>query len=189
MALAGYQQKDSVVVVYTGEGKGKTSAGLGLLVRALGSGWNCLFVQFMKAWEVGEDSFFEQVGKIYEHQLTYYKGGQGFYNLGDLSEQGITEEQHRQAAQTTYSYALEASESGDFELIVCDEINVTVQVGLLTPKQLQLLIKNRDAKTSLCLTGRGFPEKLLDDVDIATNMTKLKHHFDDKFLANPGIDY
>jgi len=61
--------------------------------------------------------------------------------------------------------------------------------GLVDKKQLKNFIKNRNAKTSICLTGRNFPEDLLSEVDIATNMTKIKHHFDNKFLANSGIDF
>jgi cob(I)alamin adenosyltransferase len=64
-----------------------------------------------------------------------------------------------------------------------------VHDGLLTEQQLEDLIVKRHPHTSLCLTGRNFPPSLLKHVDIATNMTKLKHHFDDKFLANKGIDY
>jgi cob(I)alamin adenosyltransferase len=73
--------------------------------------------------------------------------------------------------------------------VICDENNNAVHDGLLTEKQLEDLIKKRSPKTSLCLTGRNFPDSLLKHADIATNMTKIKHHFDEKFLANKGIDY
>lgn len=189
MAFDDYKTKNSVVIVYTGEGKGKTSAAIGLLARALGSGLKCSFIQFIKYWEVGEHKFLQAISKNFNKQLEFYKGGRGFYNLGELSAKGVSKKQHQAAAQTTYNYALKASESGDFDLVICDEINVAVEQGLLTKRQLKLLIQNRDKKTSLCLTGRGFPMPLLDLADIATDMTKLKHHFDDKFLANPGIDY
>jgi cob(I)alamin adenosyltransferase len=106
-----------------------------------------------------------------------------------LSEQHISEDQHRQAALETYEEALKCVSSGDYELVICDEINNAVHDGLLTEKQLSDLIAKRDPKTSLCLTGRNFPKKLLVKADIATDMTKLKHHFDDQFLANKGIDF
>lgn len=189
MALEGYQEKPSVSIVYTGEGKGKTSAAIGLLGRGLGHGFKCAFIQFIKTWEVSEHNFFAQISKTYKDKLVFYQGGKGFYNLGELSAKGVKESEHEEAAQTTYSYALEASESGDFDLVICDEINVAYAEGLLTKKQLHLLIKNKHTKTSLCLTGRGFPLDLVDSVDIATNMSKLKHHFDEKYLANKGIDY
>ena len=74
-------------------------------------------------------------------------------------------------------------------LVICDEINNAVHGRLLTKTQLKKLITSRAPNTSLCLTGRDFPKGLIDRADIATNMTKLKHHFDDKFLANKGIDF
>ncbi|HYF96828.1 MAG TPA: cob(I)yrinic acid a,c-diamide adenosyltransferase [Patescibacteria group bacterium] len=184
-----YQQKESVVIVYTGDGKGKTSASLGLLVRALGSRWNVAFIQFIKYWGVGEHIFLKDIQKMYDDQLHFYKGGKGFYDAGELSEQNITPEQHRQAAKETFDEAFRAVSSGKFNLVICDEINNAVNDGLLKKTDLEKLLKNRHELTSLCLTGRNFPKDLLDRVDIATDMTKIKHHFDDKFLANPGIDY
>jgi len=189
MAFEDFQTKESVVVVYTGEGKGKTSASLGLLTRALGNRWNVAFIQFIKYWGVGEHVFIRDIMPIYKDQLYFYKGGKGFYGAGDLSAKTITDEQHRQAAQETYDEALKAAASGEYDLVICDEINNAVHDGLLTLNQLQALLEGHSPNTSLCLTGRDFPKKLLDKVDIATNMTKLKHHFDDKFLANKGIDF
>jgi cob(I)alamin adenosyltransferase len=189
MAFEDYKNKQSVVVVYTGEGKGKTTAGLGLLVRALGNRWNVAFIQFIKYWGVSEHIFIRDIQPLYKDQLHFYKGGKGFYQAGELSEQHITDEQHQAAAAETYQEALKCVSSGDFDLVICDEINNAVHDGLVSLKQLQALLEARSPKTSLCLTGRDFPEELLTEVDIATNMTKLKHHFDDKFLANKGIDF
>jgi cob(I)alamin adenosyltransferase len=189
MTFEDYQTKPSVVIVYTGEGKGKTSASLGLLARALGSRWRIAVIQFIKYWGVGEHVFIRDIQGLYKDQLYFYKGGKGFYKAGDLSPQHVTEEQHQRAAQETYDEAYKAATSGDFDLVICDEINNAVNDKLLTKAQLKKLITNKAAKTSLCLTGRNFPPDLLPLTDIATNMTKLKHHFDDKFLANPGIDY
>lgn len=189
MSFEDFQTKESVVVVYTGESKGKTSAGIGLLARALGNRWNVAFIQFIKYWGVGEHVFIRDIMPVYEDQLFFYKGGKGFYNAGDLSEQHITEEQHKAAALETYKVALECATSGKYDLVICDEINNAVHDGLLTEKQLKELLTKRAPNTSLCVTGRNFPEKLLNSTDIATNMTKIKHHFDEKFLANKGIDY
>ena len=184
-----FKTKESVVIVYTGEGKGKTSASLGLLSRALGSRWKVAFIQFVKYWGVGEHIFLKDIEGLYEDQLHFYKGGKGFYNAGELSEANISPQQHKEAAAETYKEALKAVSSGDFKLVICDEINNAVHEKLLKKSDLKKLIEGRHPSTSLCLTGRNFPEDLLDNVDIATNMTKIKHHFDDKFLANPGIDY
>lgn len=189
MAFEDFDTKESVVVVYTGEGKGKTSAGLGLLTRALGNRWNVAFIQFIKYWGVGEHVFIRDIMPVYKDQLLFYKGGKGFYNAGSLSPQQVTPEQHKQAAQETYEKALECAQSGKYNLVICDEINNAVHDGLVSKDQLQALLEGHSPKTNLCLTGRDFPEELLDHVDIATNMTKIKHHFDDKFLANKGIDF
>lgn len=189
MAFEDFQQKQSVVIVFTGESKGKTSASMGLMARALGTDWRVAFIQFIKHWEVGEHRFIAKIQPLFGDKLYFFKGGKGFYNAGELSAKGISEAEHQQAAQETYDQAYRAATSGKFDLVICDEINNAVNNGLLPVDQLQKLIQDKAATTSLCLTGRNFPDKLLPLVDIATNMTKIKHHFDDKFLANKGIDY
>lgn len=187
--LKDYKTKDNVVIVYTGEGKGKTSASIGLMCRALGNGWKVAFIQFIKHWEVGEHTFIHQIMPVFAEQLYFFKGGKGFYNAGDMSAKNISALEHKQAALETYNVALACATSGDYNVVICDEINNAVHDGLLTPTQLAELIDQRHPQTSLCLTGRNFPENLLTKVDIATNMSKIKHHFDEKFLANKGIDY
>jgi cob(I)alamin adenosyltransferase len=184
-----YKTKESVVLVYTGDSKGKTSASLGLMVRALGNRWNVAYIQFIKYWGVGEHVFIRDITPLYKDQLHFYKGGKGFYNAGDLSAEFVSEDQHKQAAQETYDEALKCATSGKFDLVICDEINNAVHDGLLTKKQLAKLIGVKNEATSLCLTGRNFPKDLLETVDIATDMHKIKHHFDDKFIANKGIDF
>lgn len=189
MAFEDFQTKDSVVIVYTGEGKGKTSAGLGLTMRALGTGWRVAFVQFIKSWDVGEHAFFKNIAAVYDDKLVVHKGGKGFYAAGQLSSVGVGEAEHRSEATKTYQFAHQAVSSGEFQLVVCDEINNAVHDGLLSKPELEKLIKSKHKSTNLCLTGRDFPDTLFPLVDIATEMRKIKHHFDDKFLANKGIDY
>jgi cob(I)alamin adenosyltransferase len=189
MAFEDFQTKDSVVVVYTGDSKGKTSASLGLMARALGTDWRVAYIQFIKYWGVGEHIFIRDIQSIYGDNLYFYKGGKGFYNAGELSEQGISEEQHKSAARETYDIAIERATSGDYDLVICDEINNAAHDGLLSKTQLKTIITKRAPKTSLCLTGRNFPDELIGHTDIATEMQKIKHHFDEKFLANKGIDY
>ncbi|MGH7196335.1 MAG: cob(I)yrinic acid a,c-diamide adenosyltransferase [Candidatus Saccharimonadales bacterium] len=189
MAFEDYKTKDSVVVVYTGDSKGKTSASIGLMCRALGRGWKVAYVQFIKDWEVGEHTFIHKIEPVFKNKLTFYKGGKGFFNAGELSAKEVSEEEHKNAAQKTYEFALEAATSGDYDLVICDEINNAARDGLLDEPELDDLLTKRHPKTSLCLTGRHFPQSLLPKVDIATNMTKIKHHYDEKFLANEGIDY
>lgn len=180
--------KESVTLVYTGEGKGKTSASLGLLVRALGAGWKVAYVQFIKLWDVSEHAFIQKIMPLYEDKFDFYKGGLGFYDAGELSADSSADE-HKQHALATYEFAMEAAKSGKYQLVICDEINNAVHDGLLEPKLLEDIIKQKNSGTSLCLTGRYFPDKLLPLVDIATEMKKLRHHYDDGFIANKGIDY
>ena len=177
------------MIVYTGDGKGKTSAALGLMARSLGNRWNVAFIQFIKHWGTGEHVFLRDIEPVFKDQLYFYKGGKGFYGAGEHSPQHISDVQHKQAAKETYAEALKAATSGKFDLVICDEINNAVHDGLLTETKLEELIKKKSPKTSLCFTGRNFPKSLLAKVDIATDMTKIKHHFDDKFLANRGIDF
>src|SRR3989344_4321184 len=189
MGLEDYKTKDSVVLVLTGDGKGKTSASLGLMSRAIGNRWHVAFIQFIKYWGTGEHTFIRDIQPLFKDQLYFYKGGKGFYNAGDLSAAHVSKAQHRQAAKDTYAEAFKAVSSGKFDLVICDEINNAIHDGLIPRTHLGRLIKNRGPKTSLCLTGRNFPKQYLKDVDIVTDMTKIKHHFDDKFLANRGIDF
>jgi len=189
MAFEDYKTKESVIVVYTGEGKGKTSASVGLMARSLGSGWRVAFIQFIKHWNVGEHDFIHKIEPLFGKKLLFYKGGKGFYNAGEMSAKDVSPAEHRKAAADTYNTALKAATSGKFDLVICDEINNALHHKLITKTDFKKLIKNRSTKTSLCLTGRNFPQDLLPLVDIATNMTKLRHHFDDKYLANKGIDF
>lgn len=191
MAFEDYKTKDSVVVVYTGDGKGKTSASVGLLARALGREWSVAYIQFVKTWETGESKFIEKIQEagVYGDKLYYYRGGKGFYNAGDLSAKDVTVQEHKKAAEDTYNQAYDRAISGQWDLVICDEINNSVHDGLLSVAKLKKLLVNRSPKTSICVTGRNFPKELIPLTDIATDMTKIKHHYDDKFLANKGIDY
>jgi cob(I)alamin adenosyltransferase len=189
MAFEDYKKKDSVVIVYTGNSKGKTSASIGLMCRALGRNWRVAYIQFIKSWEVGEHTFIRHILPLYQEKLTFFKGGKGFYNAGDLSEKAVDEDEHQRAALDTYKFALACATSNEYDLVICDELSNAVNDGLLSRDQLETLLTNRTPSTSVCITGRNFPSELLKHVDIATSMGKIKHHFDDKFIANEGIDY
>lgn len=189
MAFEDYKTKESVVLVYTGEGKGKTSAGVGLMARALGNDWSVAFIQFIKHWQVSEHNFIEDIMPSYKEKLFFYKGGKGFFNAGELSAKDVTPEEHKLAAEMTLETAMSCATSGKYNLVICDEINNAVNDGLLSTADVKNLINKRHPKTSLCLTGRNFKPELLELVDIATEMKKIKHHFDNKYLANKGIDF
>ena len=159
------------------------------MIRALGADWRVAYIQFIKHWKVNEHKFIDKINPVFGDNLYFYKGGAGFYHAGELSAKGISDDQHHKMAEETFAIALKAATSGDYDLVICDEINNAVHDGLLTKEHLIELIEDRNPKTSLCVTGRNFPDELLEYADIASNMTKLKHHFDDKFLANSGIDF
>ncbi len=182
------KNKKSVTVVFTGDGKGKTIAALGLMARALGAGHKVAFVQFIKDWRVSEHSFIEKIMTIYGTQLTFYKGGLGFFEAGELSS-NASKKDHIKEAEKSFELAYSAACSGEYQLVICDEINNAVHDGLLDKKYLKKIISETSPQTSLCLTGRNFSNELLSDVDIVTNMTKIKHHYDDGYKANEGIDY
>lgn len=190
MAYEDFKTKLSLTLVYTGENKGKTSASLGLTLRSLGQDdWRIAFVQFIKTWAVSEHKVLRKLEEVYPGRLSLIVGGKGFYNAGDVSAKNVTENEHKQAAKETFETAKKMASSGEYNLVVCDEILNAVNDGLLEKSDLLNLIQSKSEKTNLCLTGRNFPMEFLEYVDIATEMTKLKHHYDDKFLANKGIDY
>src|SRR5215475_6324018 len=151
MAFEDYKTKAAVVLVYTGEGKGKTSASVGLLARALGSGWSAAYIQFIKTWNVGEHDFIYKIQPVFKSKLLFYKGGKGFYNAGDLSAKDVSETEHKKAAQQTYDKAYKAATSGKFDIVICDEINNAVHHKLIPKTNIKKLIKDRSPRTSLCL--------------------------------------
>lgn len=102
MSFEDFKTKDSVVIVYTGDSKGKTTASLGLMVRALGNRWNVAFIHLLNIGVSSEHVFIRDIQPLYKDQLHFFKGGKGFFQAGDLSENHVTEEQHLQAAQETY---------------------------------------------------------------------------------------
>src|ERR1041385_8199670 len=126
MSLEDYKTKQSVVIVYTGEGKGKTSASVGLMGRALGSGFKVAFVQFIKHWNVGEHAFIYKLEPVFGDQLVLYKGGRGFYKAKDLSAAGVSEDEHKKAAKRTLEFAQKAVQGSQYDLVICDEINNAV---------------------------------------------------------------
>lgn len=181
--------KTSITLVYTGEGKGKTSAALGLVCRVLGKGGKVAFIQFIKTWQVNEDHFMQAIQPVFKDKLVIHKGGKGFYNAGDMSAKGVSKAEHVATARQTYEKALDSVRSGEYQAVICDEINNAVHDGLLTKTDLKKLIKAKHSSTSLCLTGRNFPEDLYDLADIVSRMDKVRHHYDDGFKAISGVDF
>jgi cob(I)alamin adenosyltransferase len=175
--------KRGLIIVYTGDGKGKTTAALGMALRAIGRGWNVLMVQFMKGtWRYGELDAAKQLAPQFE----IVPMGKGFYKILD---DHYTEEQHRQAALAALEFAREKMLSGAYDLLILDEANNALSTGLLP---LEAVLQFLDAKPSdfhIVLTGRGAPQALIDRADLVTEMREVKHPYQKGILAQKGIDF
>jgi cob(I)alamin adenosyltransferase len=180
------------VLLYTGEGKGKTTAAFGLALRAVGRGWNVSMVQFTK---MGEWPKGEPLGEIagaarLAPNFEVISTGIGFVNIfGDP----FTFEEHRDAAQKGLALAREKIQGGQFELVILDEILGAVDQGQVDLDQVLDLIRTRPHAVNLLLTGhdaqKRFLDQLLPEVDLATEMVKLKHPYDEGHQARRGLDY
>jgi cob(I)alamin adenosyltransferase len=178
--------KTSTTVVYTGNGKGKTSASLGLLLRALGAGRKVALIQFIKSWETSEDRSIDKFADLYPNQLFHYKGGLGFYYGDDGTDET---ESHRSAASKTYQKAFSLATSGEYDLVICDELSNAVHDNLLDASAIEKLLLEHHDKTSVCITGRNFPRHLLPLVDTATEFRNIRSHYDNGAIPTPNIDF
>ncbi len=163
-----------MIILLTGNGKGKTTAAIGQAVRVLGRGKSALIIQFIKgSWKSGEDEF-AAAAKIPDSRFVIRKMGLGFVGIaGDA----LPIEQHKEAAQKALDAFIEEKKTGLWHLIVLDEINVAVALGLLAPKKVLDAIKDFPEDKILMLTGRGAPQEFIDAADIATEMKEIKHPF------------
>lgn len=182
--LEGFREaSDGQLIVYTGDGKGKTTAAMGLALRAAGYGRQVLVIQFVKTWFTGEKGGFGQLPNV-----DFVQAGKGFYKiLGD----DLTEEEHRQAAEAALELARRRLESAHYDVVVLDEIVGAVTGGLLAEERLYELLDARPAQTDLVLTGHRAEllPKLLERADLVTEMRKVKHPYDSGVLARKTIDY
>jgi len=172
--------QQGLVLVYTGDGKGKTSAALGTALRAVGAGWRVAFLQFMKgAWKSAE----ENVIPLFGDQWLLRKLGRGF------TWEHESLEEDRQAAQEAWAEAVQILQSGQYELVVLDEINYVLHYGFLDVEEVLDALRARPAHVHVVCTGRNAPEALISFADLVTEMRKVKHPFDQGILAQQGIDY
>ena len=175
-------QKKGLLIIYTGNGKGKTTAAVGLAVRAAGYGRKVLFLQFIKEWFTGER---EILGKL-SPLVDFVQMGEGFVGIwGDRKDRSV----HRNAAQEALVFAKEMLESKKYDVYVFDELNVALSEGLVNFEQVKELIDLRDQSADLVITGRNAQEKLLDMADLVTEMEEVKHPFQKGILAKRSIDY
>ncbi len=167
------------VQVYTGDGKGKTTAALGLALRAAGAGLHVFIAQFMKGRDCGELHALEKLG---DHVTIKQYGREGFIH-------GEPDEEDVKAAQVGLEEARAAMQSGDYELVILDEANVAVHFGLFSVDDLLAVIDERPEHVELVITGRKAPPRLLEGADLVTEMREVKHYYQDGLDARRGIEY
>jgi cob(I)alamin adenosyltransferase len=172
-----------LLIVYTGNGKGKTTAALGMALRAVGRGWKVLMIQFGKgSWHYAE----LDTAKRLEPDFEIIPMGKGFYKILD---DHYTEEEHRAAAERALEFSQIQMLSGKYDLLILDEITGVVSAGLLTLEAVLKLIDEKPDDLTLVLTGRNAPRELIERAELVTEMREIKHPFQKGRLAQKGIDY
>ena len=173
-----YTLSRGCVHIYTGNGKGKTTAALGLCLRAVGAGFRVYMAQFMKSGEYSELIALKRLG----HQVTVEQFGTGRFVRGKPSEED------RQAALQGFEAAKAALASGDFQMVILDESMVALHQGLLSREQLDTWIDMRPETVELVLTGRNAPPEIFARVDLVTEMREVKHYYQNGVTARVGIE-
>lgn len=176
------ETKHGLTIIYTGEGKGKTTASLGLALRAAGYKRKVLIIQFGKTWFTGE---LEGI-KMLKPYVKIIQGGLGFVKIFD-DQSDIKD--HKKTAQQTYDLLYKEVISGKWDVVIADEIVGAIAGKLLTQKQVIQLIKAKPKNLDLILTGHHGKPSLFKHADLVTEMMPIKHPFEKGFLAKPGVDY
>lgn len=179
--LAEASKEKGLIIVNTGNGKGKTTAALGMVLRSLGHGYRVVIIQFIKgAWEPAEKAILGQ----FADQLEFYAMGEGF------TWETQDRERDSQKAQEAWEKALTFILNPDYQLILLDEINVALKLGYLPVEDVLTGLAQKPATSHVILTGRGAPAALIDCADLVTEMTLVKHPFREQGIkAQPGIEY
>lgn len=171
--------KKGLVMVYTGDGKGKTTAAVGQAFRAAGHGFRVYMIHFMKGRDYGEF-----IAARYLPNLTVVRAGRdSFVNREN------PDPVDRQLAKEGFEKARKAIESGEYDLVVLDEINVAVDFGLVNETDLLELLDNRPPAVDLVLTGRGASAELVKKADLVSEILAIKHHYDQGVKMRKGIEY
>ncbi len=170
--------RQGYVQVYTGDGKGKTTAALGLTVRSVGAGLRVYFGQFMKKYDYSEIVGLKHLGD----QVRIEQYGSGCYVIGAPRPEDVA------AAQAGLRALQAALVSGQYDLVIADEANVAVACGLLAEQDLLQLIRERPPQVELVLTGRGATEAVQAAADLVSEMVPLKHYFQKGITARKGIE-
>ena len=172
-----------LVIVYTGKGKGKTTAALGMALRAIGHNYKICMIQFIKgSWHYGEMSSSKRLEP--EFELTAV--GKGF--VGILDDK-TPKEIHQKIAKEAIEIAKEKILSEKYNIIILDEINYAVNLGLVELNDVLDLIKNKPQGITLVLTGNHVKQEIIDAADLVTEMKEIKHPFQRGIRAKKGIDF
>ena len=174
-------REKGLVLVFTGDGKGKTTAALGLVLRTLGHGEHVAVVQFIKGgWQPGEAKALQLFGDA----LHWHALGEGF------TWETQDRERDRELVQQAWQRSLLYLEDGARKLVVLDEVNVALKLGYLAVDQVLEGLQRRPPLTHVALTGRGAPPALLERADLVTEMKLLRHPFREQGVkAQPGIEF
>ena len=179
--LADRSQAKGLIIVHTGNGKGKTTAALGMVLRSLGHGYRVAIVQFIKgAWEPAE----KQVLAHWQDQIEFRAMGEGFTWETQDRDRDI------QKAEEAWQTALGFIRNPEFKLVLLDEINIAIKLGYLSAEAIVAGLAEKPAESHVILTGRGAPAALIDRADLVTEMTLVKHPFREQGIkAQAGIEF
>lgn len=172
-----------LVIVYTGGGKGKTTAALGMVLRALGHGYKVAMVQFIKgSWYYGELSSSSRL----EPNFEFIAAGKGF--VGIIDDKKPIEE-HVAAAREALKISKEKITCGKYDLVILDEINYAANLKLISAEDALELISLKPEKTTLVLTGNHADSRVIDAADLVTEMREIKHPYKEGKKAKRGVDF
>jgi cob(I)alamin adenosyltransferase len=168
-----------LVQVYTGEGKGKTTAALGLALRACGRGLKVFLAQFAKARPSGEVSALARLSDL----VTVRRYGRESFIVGQATPEDI------RLARAGWREVRQAAAGGEHDLVILDEIGTALQYGLLDAAEVLALLEGKPAGLELVLTGRGIPDEILERADLVTEMREVKHYHARGVPAREGIEF
>ena len=178
-------RRRGLLLVFTGNGKGKSTAAFGLALRAAGNRMPVKVVQFIKgAWKTGER---EAITRGLP-EIDVEVGGRGF-TIERLRDQKIPMTDHQLAARAAFEMAREAVASGRYRMVVLDEILGSIKAGLVTEDEVLELARSRPADLHLVLTGRGATPAIVEEADLVTEMREVKHHYRAGIPAQRGIEF
>ena len=177
-------KKQGLVIVHTGNGKGKTTAALGLAIRAWGDGFRVLILQFIKGGCTYVELKTIETLKGIDDRIEIDQCGLGFTNKGPT-----TKEEHEAAARETLQRAKEEIQSGKWDLIILDEINYAVKYELISEADMLELLDLRPEELHLVMTGRDACDSLIERADLVTEMKEIKHPYQKGIKAQKGIEF